>query len=110
LQRQLAAAADEQKAAQTRIAALEQQLDTAREQADAKLDTLRATHDREVAALRTSVDTRDAAFQSELNRATERMEGVQKHMMQQISEARDERRRAEAQTAKSPGEIRVVAG
>ena len=74
-------------------------MDTAREQADAKLDTLRTTHDREVAALRASVDTRDAAFQSEVNGATER-KGVQKHMMQQISEARDERRREETQTAK----------
>ncbi|MFM0197830.1 hypothetical protein PQQ65_32535 [Paraburkholderia strydomiana] len=95
MQRQLAAAADEQKAAQTRIAALEQQLDTTHEQADTELDALRArTHDREVAAFRASVGTRDAASQSELNRATRRMEGVQKHMMQQISEARDERKRA----------------
>ncbi|WP_350357475.1 DNA-binding protein [Paraburkholderia fungorum] len=100
LQRQLAAAADDQKAAQARIAALEQLLDTTRQQADVKLDALRATHDREVAALRASVDTGDAAFQSELSRATERMEGVQKHMMKQISEARDERTRAEAQSAK----------
>lgn len=100
LRRQLAAAADEQKAAQTRIAALEQQLDTVREQADAKLEALRTTHDREVATLRASVDTRDAAFQSELGKATQRMEGVQKHMMQQIGEARDERRRAEVQAAR----------
>ncbi|MBB3256770.1 chromosome segregation ATPase [Paraburkholderia bannensis] len=85
------------RAEETRIRAetLEAQRNTEREIADTRLRELGTEHEKAIAALRASLETRDAAFQSELDKATQRMEGVQKHMMQQISEAREERRRAD---------------
>lgn len=96
LKQQLEAANARGEEARMRAESLEAQRDTEREIADARLREQRAEHEKAIAALQASREARDAAFQSELDKATQRMEGVQKHMMQQISEAREERRRADA--------------
>ncbi|NIE68077.1 DNA-binding protein [Burkholderia sp. Ax-1719] len=99
LKQQLDAAHARADDARTRAETLEAQRDSERDIADTRLRELRAEHEKTIAALRASLEARDAAFQSELDKATQRMEGVQKHMMQQISEAREERRRADALAA-----------
>ena len=83
-------------AAHAHIAALEKQLDEARELGETKLDALRATQELEVGALRAATAMRDQSFQTELDKATRRMEGDEKRMMKQISEARADQNRAEA--------------
>ena len=100
LERQLAAHAAATEAAHARIAALEKQLDDTRELGETKLDALRAAHEQEVGALRTATVMRDQSFQTELDKVMKRMEGDQKHMMKQISEARADQKRAEALVVK----------
>ena len=100
LERQLAAHAAATAAAHARIAALEKQLDDTRELGETKLDALRAAHEQEVGALRTATVMRDQSFQTELDKVMKRMEGDQKHMMKQISEARADQKRAEALVVK----------
>lgn len=99
LKAQLDAADARANEASTRAAALEAQRDAERTQAETRAQEQRTAHEHAIAALRSAQEARDAAFQSELDKATQRMEGVQKHMMQQISEAREERRRADALAA-----------
>lgn len=99
LKQQLEAANARAEEARIRADALEAQRDAERELADTRQREQRTEHEKASAALRASLEARDAAFQSELDKATQRMEGVQKHMMQQISEAREERRRADALAA-----------
>jgi chromosome segregation ATPase len=99
LRQQLEAANARAEEASTRANAIEAQRETAREQADLRLREQREEHEKASAALRASLEARDAAFQAELDKATQRMEGVQKHMLQQIGEAREERRRADALAA-----------
>jgi chromosome segregation ATPase len=99
LKQQLEGANARAEEARTRADALEAQRDAERELADTRLREQRTEHEKAIAALRASLEARDAAFQSELDKATQRMEGVQKHMMQQISEAREERRRADTLAA-----------
>jgi hypothetical protein len=96
LERRLAAQATAAEAARARSAALEKQLDEAREQGETKLDALRATHELEVGALRAATVMRDQSFQTELDKATQQMEGDEKRIMKQISEARADQKRAEA--------------
>ncbi|HEV3429204.1 MAG TPA: DNA-binding protein [Paraburkholderia sp.] len=99
LKQQLEGANARAEEARTRADALEAQRDAERELADTRLREQRTEHEKAIAALRVSLEARDATFQSELDKATQRMEGVQKHMMQQISEAREERRRADTLAA-----------
>jgi chromosome segregation ATPase len=99
LRQQLEAATARAEEASTRATAIEAQRDIAREQSDARLREQREEHEKASATLRASLEARDAAFQAELDKATQRMEGVQKHMLQQIGEAREERRRADALAA-----------
>ncbi|POR53438.1 plasmid replication DNA-binding protein KfrA [Paraburkholderia eburnea] len=99
LKQQLEAANARAEEARIRADALEAQRDAERELADTRQREQRTEHEKASAALRASLEARDAAFQSELDKATQRMEGVQKHMMQQISDAREERRRADALAA-----------
>lgn len=99
LKQQLEAANARAEEGRIRADALETQRDAEREIADTRLREQRIEHEKASAALRASLEARDAAFQAELDKATQRMEGVQKHMMQQISEAREERRRADSLAA-----------
>ncbi|SAL59603.1 Chromosome partition protein Smc [Caballeronia choica] len=96
LEHQLAAQAAAAEPAHARIAALEKQLADARERGETKLDALRATHEQEVGALHASAAMRNQSFQTELDKAVQRMEGDQNRMTKQISEARADQKRAEA--------------
>ncbi|WP_322072005.1 DNA-binding protein [Paraburkholderia bannensis] len=99
LKQQLEAANARAEEARSRADSLETQRDAERELADTRLREQRIEHEQASATLRASLEARDTAFQAELDKATQRMEGVQKHMLQQISEAREERRRADSLAA-----------
>lgn len=74
-----------------------------------QLSGVRADHAREIDRLRQDqvareaghqlqLVEREATFRNEIARATERLEGVQNHMLRQISEARDAQKHAETDT------------
>jgi chromosome segregation ATPase len=88
-------------AAQARARALEQQLESARTEAENRMASVRTEYDQQLAELRATMTTQEQAFRVEIDKATERLEGVQKHVMLQVSEAREATRRAEALLAKS---------
>ena len=46
-------------------------------------------------------DPQEAAFRQEIDKATERLEGVQKHVLLQVSEAREAQKQAETQFSKA---------
>ncbi|CAE6910369.1 hypothetical protein R69927_05957 [Paraburkholderia domus] len=70
------------------------------ESAQSLLDA-RQGHARELEALRTGMTGREAALRAEVDRATTRLESVQKHIMAQADEARNAHRRAEAALSKT---------
>jgi chromosome segregation ATPase len=70
--------------------------DAVRAQSEQALHELRAAHVQELDALRATHAEREAALRAEVDRATTRLEGVQKRVMLQTEEARDAQRQAEA--------------
>ncbi|MEM5440407.1 integrase [Paraburkholderia diazotrophica] len=74
--------------------------DAVRAQSEQALHDMRSAHLQELDALRASHAEQEAALRAEVDRATARLEGVQKRVMLQTEEARDAQRRAEATLAK----------
>lgn len=70
--------------------------DAVRAQSEQALHDLRAAHLQELDALRATHAEREAASRAQVDRATARLEGVQKRVMLQTEEARDAQRQAEA--------------
>ncbi len=66
-----------------------------------RLDGLRDSYEQRLQQQREAHEAAQASFREELARATERLEGVQRHVMLQVSEAREAQKRAEAQLAKT---------
>ncbi|CAN7775850.1 DNA-binding protein [Cupriavidus necator] len=73
----------------------EAQLATLRDEAAQALVVAKREGARELDALRAALAEREAAARSEIDKATERLEGVQKHVMLQANEARESQRRTE---------------
>lgn len=88
-------------AAQARAQALEQQVEASRTEADQRLTATNAVHERRLAELHEAMTAQEQAFRAEIDKATERLEGVQKHVMQQVTEAREATKRAEMLLAKT---------
>lgn len=88
-------------AALARAGGLEQQLDAAKADSEQTIGALKSEHRQQVEALQAALAAREAAFRLEIDKATERLEGVQRHVMLQVTEARDAQKRAEAQLSKS---------
>lgn len=88
-------------AAQARVQALEQQLETLRAEAEQRLAAANTAHERRLAELQVTMAAQEQVFRAEIDKATERLEGVQKHVMLQVTEARDAAKRGEALLAKA---------
>lgn len=80
---------------------LEEQLESAKVISEQAILSLEAEHQHRVEEMRASLGAQEAAFRQEINKATERLEGVQKHVMQQVAEAREAQKRAETQFSKA---------
>jgi chromosome segregation ATPase len=80
---------------------LEQQLGAAKADSDQTIAALKSEHRQQVEALQAALSAQEAAFRLEIDKATERLEGVQRHVMLQVTEARDAQKRSEAQLSKS---------
>lgn len=88
-------------ATQARALALEQQLDASHIEAERRLASAKAEHQQRVAELQSAMAAQEQVYRAEIDKATERLEGVQKHVMLQVNEAREATKRAEALLAKA---------
>jgi chromosome segregation ATPase len=88
-------------AAVSRANALEQQLESVKTDAAQATSTLKAEQRQRVEELQATIATQERSFRQEIDKATERLEGVQKHVMLQVTEAREAQKRAEAQLSKA---------
>ena len=94
----LRAAKDE---ALQRAAGAERETITVRAAAQAREATLNADHDQKLSVARAELAAKEATLRVELRQSTERLEGVQKHVMLQVADARELQRRAEDQAARA---------
>lgn len=88
-------------AAQARAQALEQQVESSRAEAEQRLTAVNTAHERRLTELQGAMVMQEQAFRAEIDKATERLEGVQKHVMLQVAEAREVSKRAESLLAKA---------
>lgn len=98
------ALAGERKAKDAAIAkseALERQIASTKADAEQALITLKSEHRQRIEELQAIIASQESSFRLEINKATERLEGVQKHVMLQVTEAREAQKRAETQLSKA---------
>lgn len=81
--------------------ALEQQIASTKADAEQALITLKSEHRQRIEELQAIIASQESSFRLEINKATERLEGVQKHVMLQVTEAREAQKRAESQLSKA---------
>ncbi len=87
--------------AETRAQALERQLESSRTEAEQRMAAANTAHEWRLTELQDAMVAEELAFRGEIDKATERLEGVQKHVMLQVSEAREATKRAEALLGKA---------
>ena len=61
----------------------------------------KSEHRQRIEELQAIIASQESSFRLEINKATERLEGVQKHVMLQVTEAREAQKRAESQLSKA---------
>lgn len=88
-------------ATEARALALERQVEASRAEAEQRLAAANAAHERRLTELREAMAAQEQTFRTEIGKATERLEGVQRHVMLQVAEAREATKRAEALLAKA---------
>lgn len=88
-------------AAQARGQALTEQLEASRAEAEHRLEAAKAEHQQREAELQAALAASELTFRAEIDKTTERLEGVQKHVMVQVADARESAKRAEALLAKA---------
>jgi chromosome segregation ATPase len=94
-------ARDSQGEAQRRSAELEAGFASERATAQARLEEQRQDYEKRLQQEREALAASETRLRNELSLATERLEGVQRHVMRQVDEARESQRRAEDQLAKA---------
>ena len=85
----------------SRVDALEQQLESVKTDATQAISIVKAEHRLRVQELQAALATQESSFRQEIDKATERLEGVQKHVMLQVTEAREAQKRAETLLSKT---------
>lgn len=88
-------------AVQARAQTLEQQIETVKTDAAQAISILKTEQRQRVEELQTTIATQERSFRQEIDKATERLEGVQKHVMLQVTEAREAQKRTEAHLSKA---------
>lgn len=78
----------------------ERETASVRAEAQARESALKSSHQNELTEVRAELATKEVESRSELTRTTERLEGVQKHVMLQVADAREAQKRAEDQATK----------
>lgn len=85
----------------SRVNALEQQLESVKTDAAQAISIVKAEHRLRVQELQAALSAQESSFRQEIDKATERLEGVQKHVMLQVTEAREAQKRAETLLSKT---------
>ncbi len=81
--------------------AQEQQLASAKADSEQAIAILKYEHRQRIEELQATLATQENSFRQEIDKATERLEGVQKHVMLQVAEAREAQKRAETHLSKT---------
>ena len=92
---------DAKDAALQRAADSDSRLVAEHSESQSRFDAQRDAHERQLHQQRDALAASEAKLRDELARATDRLEGVQKHVLLQVAEAREVQRRAEDQLAKA---------
>ena len=104
-------------AIQARADMLSQQLETCQIDAEQRSNDAKAEYQQQLAELQKTMTEREQVFRTEIDKTTERLEGVQKHVMLQVTEAREITKRTETalsratrQNEELSGEVRQLKG
>ncbi len=81
--------------------ALEQQLESAKTDSERATSIMKVEYQHRIEELQASLSAQEVAFRQEIGKATERLEGVQKHVMLQVTEAREAQKRVEVLLSKA---------
>ena len=73
----------------SRVNALEQQLESVKTDAAQAVSILKAEHRLRIQELQAALATQESSFRQEIDKATKRSEGVQRHVILQFAEARE---------------------
>lgn len=92
---------DAKDATLNRLTDAQQQMTSERTDAANRLESQRDTYEEQFRDQRKALATSEAQLRDELARATERLEGVQKHVLLQVAEAREAQKRAEDQLGRA---------
>jgi chromosome segregation ATPase len=87
--------------AHAQVEMLSGQLEAQHADAERRLSRQQTDYESRIAALTEAATRRDATYRAEIEKAHARLEGVQNHMLQQVAEAREVAKRAEAALAKA---------
>ncbi|MGH8159215.1 MAG: DNA-binding protein [Rhodanobacter sp.] len=101
LQQQLAQETEAKRDALSQVHALQQEVTGILADMAQQLEAARQTQDRLTTEFQATIAARDAAFQTERDRANERLESAQARMLQETDAARESQRHAEQQLAKA---------
>lgn len=88
-------------AAIARADALEQQIESAKTESEQVIATLKSEYRQHVDEIQANLAAQEAGFREEIDKATARLDGVRKHVMLQVTEAREAQKRAETQLEKA---------
>ncbi len=88
-------------AARRHAQATERQIESSRTEAENRLAALINEHKQQLAQIQAAMTKQEQTYRAEIAKATERLEGVQKHVMLQVAEARETTKRTEALLAKA---------
>ena len=88
-------------AAIAQVNALDQQLESVKAHSEQAISILKEENRLHIDEMQAALAAQEAAFRKEIDIATERLEGVRKHVMLQVTEARDAQKRSEAQLSKA---------
>lgn len=92
---------DAKDAAMKRADSAERETAATRAQAHAHEASLKSDHEQKLSEATAELASKEANLRAELTRTTERLEGVQKHVLLQVADARDAQKRAEDQANKA---------
>ncbi|XAH26133.1 DNA-binding protein [Xylophilus sp. GW821-FHT01B05] len=92
---------EQRDAAAQQAALAEEQLAAQHLQAQQQIEAIRHESEQRLQQLREAMAEKESALRADVARATERLEGVQRHVLLQVNEAREAQKRAEDQSAKA---------
>ncbi len=92
-------------AAIAQAVAVERQLELSRSDAGQAVASLKSEHRQQVELMQAGFAVQESAFRQEIDKTAERLEGVQKHVMLQVTEAREAHKRAESQFSKATQKV-----